>query len=55
MLIFGLEDMIADIAKMTNITNWMKRVDIIPEVASKERYFQKCALELLEGRLTEGH
>ena len=54
MLIFAEEQqqMMLDLEKQSNLTAWMKRIDIIPEVAATERKFRNNATELLENGLS---
>ena len=52
MIIFAEETFTKELEKQTNILDWMKRIDIIPEVAAQDRAFRASALELLEGGLS---
>mmetsp|Transcript_8597 Transcript_8597/g.11877 ORF Transcript_8597/g.11877 Transcript_8597/m.11877 type:complete len:106 (+) Transcript_8597:430-747(+) len=44
MMVFAEELFNQELEKQNNITDWMRRIDIIPEVQDKQREFKKIAL-----------
>ena len=48
MIVFAEELFATELQKQTNITEWMRRIDIIPEVADNQRNFKRLAIDMLD-------
>ena len=48
MLVFAEELFATELQKQNNITEWMRRIDIIPEVTDNQRNFKRLAIDMLD-------